>query len=107
MSATDCSNRTSITGAPTITPGSANGLTMATMTLWDGPGLAVNAPPGAVFDLVTYAGELDTDTMENADNLGHVYNATTETQSWSWTFTSRPRRPRCGCAGPASRPPST
>jgi hypothetical protein len=65
-------------------------LTIATMALGNGPGLSVTAPAGALFDLVTYAGELDTDTMENADALGHVYNATTATQSWSWTFTSRP-----------------
>ncbi len=54
------------------------------------PGLSVTAPAGAVFDLVTYAGEIDTDTMENADALGHAYNDTTATQDWSWTFTRQP-----------------
>jgi chitodextrinase len=90
MSATKCDSLTSITRAPSITPASANGLTIATMALGQGPGLAVDGPAGAVFDLVTYAGELDTDTMENADAMGHVYNTTTTTQDWSWRFTSRP-----------------
>ena len=59
------------------------------MSLGQGPGLSVTSPPGAVFDLVTYAGEIDTDTMENADAMGHVHNTTTATEDWSWTFTSR------------------
>ena len=88
MGATNCSNISSITGAPTITPATANGLTIATMFLGQGPGLSATAPAGALFDLVTYTGEIDVDTMENADAVGHVYNATTATESWSWAFTS-------------------
>ena len=89
-SGTNCSNLSSISAAPTITPPTANGLTIATMALAQGPGLSVTAPAGALFDLVTYTGELDVDTMENADAMGHVYNATTAPEDWSWTFTSQP-----------------
>jgi hypothetical protein len=90
ISGVPCSNLTSISGFPSITPASANGLTLAEMTLGNGPGLSVTSPAGALFDLVTYAGEIDRDTMENADALAHIYNATTATQSFAWTFTSTP-----------------
>jgi hypothetical protein len=84
----NCSNLSSISAAPTITPATANGLTIATMFLGLGPGLSVTAPAGALFDLVTYSGEVDMDTMENADAVGHLYNGSTATESWSWTITS-------------------
>lgn len=85
-----CSGATSVTGFPVITPASANGLTIATMAIGQGPGLAVTSPAGATWGLVTYTGEQDTDTMENADAQGWLYNSTMATESWNWDLTSIP-----------------
>jgi hypothetical protein len=81
------SNTSTVTDAPVITPSTANGLVIASLDIGQGPGLTVTSPPGATWDLVTYAGEIDLDLMENADAKGHVYNATTATQHWNWTIT--------------------
>jgi hypothetical protein len=89
-SATNCSGLGSISGQPVITPGSANGLTIAAMGLGQGPGQGVTSPAGATWGLVTYTGEQDTDTMENADALGWRYNTTTAQESWNWTISSQP-----------------
>ena len=87
---TPCSSQTTIANQPTITTTGANELVIATMGIGDGPGLAMasGAPTGAVWDLVTYAGENDTDLMENADALAHVYTTTATTEHWNWTITS-------------------
>ena len=57
-----------------------------------GPGLGLNtgAPTDAVFDLVTYTGELDFDLMENADAQAHVYNTGTLPLNWNWLITANP-----------------
>ena len=69
---TPCSSQTTIANQPTITTTGANELVIATMGIGDGPGLgmASGAPTGAVWDLPTYSGEVDTDLMENADATG-------------------------------------
>jgi len=71
--------------APLITPASI-GLTIASVDLGTGPitGLLATSPSGAIFDLVTYAGETDTSAMDNADGKAHVYNADLFQQSWNW-----------------------
>jgi hypothetical protein len=78
--------------APTITPTTANGLVIAVIGMGQGPvtGLDAGAPAGAFFDLVTYAGEADTDLMENADGKAHVYNTDTTTEHWNWVGFSAP-----------------
>ncbi len=70
---------------PSITPVSL-GLTIAVLTLGQGPSTGLNAgsPPGAIFDLVTYAGETDFDTMENADGKAHFYNTDLSQENWNW-----------------------
>ena len=73
--------------APDITPTHAPGLVIATNGFGTGPGRAVTAPSGAVWDFVTYTGETDLDTLENADGMGHLYNSTTAPESWTWTST--------------------
>jgi IPT/TIG domain len=88
--ATDVSGVSSITNAPSITPTTENGLVIASVGIGQGPGLSVTSPAGATWDLVTYAGELDTDLMENADAKAHFYYSTTATQNWNWTLTANP-----------------
>jgi hypothetical protein len=87
---TPCSSETTIDNQPTITPTGANELVIATMGIGDGPGLGVasSAPTGAVWDLSTYSGETNSDLMENADALAHVYPTTATTEHWNWTITS-------------------
>jgi len=86
---TDCTSATTINNQPTITPSGANELVIATMGIGDGPGLglASGAPSGAAWDLVTYAGELDLDLMENADALGHLYTTSGAVENWNWKIT--------------------
>lgn len=89
---TDCSSVARIAGQPIITPSTPNGLVIATMGIGQGPGvrLASGGPTGAVWDLTTYSGEVDTDLMENADAMGHVYNSDTSRENWSWIITPHP-----------------
>ena len=88
----DCSNLTSVTNQPSITPTTINGLTLATMSIGQGPatGFFTGAPSGAIFDLVTYAGESDFDTMDNADAKAHLYNTDLSTENWNYRITSNP-----------------
>ena len=78
----------SVADQPTITPRTAGELAIATAALGAGPGLAVRSPTGAVFDLTTFARETDFDEMENADLLGHLYNAPASPLNWTWTITN-------------------
>jgi hypothetical protein len=88
VTATNCSNLTSLTNSPSITPSTVNGLVLAALSLGQGPGLAVTSPSGASWDLVTYPPiETDMDLMENADGKAHLYNSTTATENWNWTIT--------------------
>jgi hypothetical protein len=88
---TTCSSVSAIDNQPTITPTGTHELVIATMGIGQGPGLglASGAPSGGVWDLTTYAGEDDTDLMENADAQAHLYNATTSTEHWNWNITPK------------------
>ena len=88
----DASDTTVVVNAPSITPLSANGLTLAMLSLGLGPstGFAAGAPAGAIFDAVYYADETDADMMENACGLGHVYQTGTTVQNWNWVITNIP-----------------
>jgi hypothetical protein len=98
--AANVSGVTVVANAPSITPVSANGLTLAMLSLGLGPstGFAAGAPTGAIFDAVFYAGETDSDMMENACGLGHVYNTDTTLQSWNWAITAIPNNSAMGTA---------
>jgi hypothetical protein len=80
--------QTSITNHPSITPQAANSLIIARASLGQGPGLSVTSPPGSTFVLTTYATELDTDLMENADLEAIYYNPGTTPLHFDWTFTN-------------------
>ncbi len=82
---TVCTSGT-INNQPTLTTTGPNELVIATMGIGDGPGLglASGAPSGAVWDLVTYSGEVDNDLMENADAAAHVYTTAAGVEIWNW-----------------------
>ena len=80
---------THIVESPVITPGSPNGLTIAAITLGQGPiqQLDTGSPAGAIFDYVYYDEEIDTDLMDNADGRAHYYNGSDMTpEHWNWLF---------------------
>jgi hypothetical protein len=66
------SSVTSFTTSPAIAPTGSSGLIVWNIGLGQGPGLNITAPAGAVWDLVTYTGEVDLDEMENADITAHA-----------------------------------
>lgn len=74
-----------INDAPLITPASP-GLTIAAISFGTGPatGLTAGSPPGAIFDYVSYAGELDIDRMDNADGRAHLYNTDLSPEHYNW-----------------------
>ena len=83
----DSVSGTHLTDSPVITPGSANGLTIAAVTLGQGPisQLDTGSPAGAIFDYVYYDNEIDTDLMDNADGRAHYYNGSDLTaEHWNW-----------------------
>jgi hypothetical protein len=97
-SATSCNGTTSLTNFPSLTPTTSNGITIAAIQLGQGPGLATTAPANATFDLTTYTGETDTDTMSNADGRSHFYNPNLSAENWGWTITSQASN---SCSGTA------
>ena len=92
VSSTNVSNQTVVNNMPSITPQMTSGVAIAVMGLGQGPGLGLGtgAPLGAVFDLVTYTGEVDLDLMENADGQAHVYYASTAALNWNWKIMANP-----------------
>ena len=90
---TDASNLRVVNNQPSITPQNANGLIIAVAPLGQGPatGMASGAPASAIFMPVTYPGETDFDTFNNADCYGHSnYGTSLTEQTWNWTITSQP-----------------
>ncbi len=77
---------THLIDSPKITPGSSNGLTIAAVTLGQGPisQLDTGSPAGAFFDYVYYDNEIDLDLMDNADGRAQYYNADLGTEHWNW-----------------------
>jgi hypothetical protein len=87
-----CDGVTTLTDYPSITPGAANGLTIAACELGQGPGrgFAPGSPAGAIWDFVNYDSETDVSTMNNADCRGHLYTTSTAPEHWNWTIASNP-----------------
>lgn len=89
----DASNKTSFGNAPTITPRNPNGLVVVATAIGQGPltGLAAAAPATAFFMPVTYAGETDFDSFNNADGYAvNYYGSSLATQNYAWTMKSTP-----------------
>lgn len=78
----------SFTSSPAPTPSSASGIVKGNIGLGQGPGLGLSAPVGAIFALCTYTGETDTDTIENADLMGHLIYTASGAQTWTWNITN-------------------
>jgi hypothetical protein len=76
---------TTFTASPSPSPTSSAGLTIANIGLGQGPGLSVTAPSGAIWDLATFTGETDTDSMENADIMAHFSYSSSGAQTWTFT----------------------
>jgi len=72
--------------SPIITPASANGLTIAALTMGIGPvdGFATGAPSGAIYDFVFHTGDVDSDRMDSGDGAAHFYNPDLTTEHWNW-----------------------
>jgi len=78
-----------VNNAPSITPRNANGLIVVATGFGQGPvtGLAPGAPPTALFMPVTYPGETDLDTIDNADAYAQSnYGADLSVQNYNWSL---------------------
>jgi len=83
------SNVSSFNNAPSITPVNQNGLILVVLAIGQGPmtGFASGAPASALFMPVTYPGETDFDTFDNADGYAHNYYGTSlAQQNYNWTL---------------------
>jgi|GEM_PF-5348193 len=78
-----------IAGQPIITPKRANGVVLVVCGTGIGPATALTAPAGAYYLSTNYPGELDNDTIDNADGYAiDYYGADLSTQSYTWTVSS-------------------
>jgi len=83
----------SVTNAPSITPLNPNGLIITATAFGQGPvtGFAAGAPPSALFMPVTYPGETDLDTFNNADAYANSsYGTDLSPQHYNWTLIPQP-----------------
>jgi hypothetical protein len=73
---------------PVFTPASVNGLVIVVLQCGIGPTSAFNTgtPSGAFFNSVSYPGEVDGDTIDNADGYAHYYNPDLTTEHWNWVI---------------------
>jgi len=93
VNSTNADGATTANNAPTITPRNANGLILVATSFGQGPvtGFAAGAPPTAVFMPVTYPGETDLDTFNNADAYANNnYGTDLATQHYNWTLLAQP-----------------
>jgi hypothetical protein len=74
-------------GIPVFTPSTANELVFGTMADGIGPTTGLIGT-GFFFDTVTYGGEIDRDSMDNADGYGHYFSSSTAPVSFSWKMNS-------------------
>jgi hypothetical protein len=83
-------NNLTTASGPTITPVKGPGVIIAALLLGHGPGLDTTSPVGAIWDLVHYTGETDTDYMDNADGNSHLYYTSISASTFTWSITSNP-----------------
>jgi len=88
--------------SPTITPGSANGLTIAGIGLGIGPVDAIVTPAGAIMDFVYYTFDEDSDRMDSGDGAGHLFNTDTAPEDWSWHIPNVGSNGSCGSVSACS-----
>lgn len=90
VAVTDTLNsKSTFTPSALPSPANTNGLVIANIGLGQGPGLAVTAPSGAVWDLCLYTGETDFDLIENADITCHYHNTASGSETWTFTITNQ------------------
>lgn len=82
-------NASTYTPTNTISPSNTNGVVVADIGLLTGPGLTVTSPSGANWELSTFTGETDQDTMENADIGAHFHNTASGAETFTFGITSQ------------------
>jgi hypothetical protein len=102
----DASTGTTYTPSVKASPSNTNGLVVYNIGLGTGPGLAVTAPTGALWDLALYTGEVDVDGMENADIMAHYHNTASGTITATFTVTNSTSSSGGYVAFKAAPPPS-
>ena len=78
-----------ITGAPLITPTTANGLVFGLVNEYTGPPTSMIGA-GYVADHIFYAGQTDSSLMDMGDGTAHIYNTDTNQLSFGWHQTTHP-----------------
>ena len=78
-----------ITGAPVITPTTANGLVIGLLNHYTGPPTSMIGT-GYVADHVFYTGQTDGSILDMGDGTAHIYNPDTSPLSFGWQQTSHP-----------------
>ena len=81
------SNNSDLVGLPVITPSGPNELVFALLNDGVGPTIGL-VGSGFVLDTITYGGEIDDDSMDNADGYAHYVGPTTSPVSFRWKMNS-------------------
>ncbi len=74
--------------APNLTPAVTNELILAQINWGTGPGTAVTAPTGALYDYPLFTGETDLDFQTEGGAMGYLFAPNTNAESWTWTNTN-------------------
>jgi len=75
--------------SPSPSPSNTNGMLLFNVGLGAGPGLAITAPSGGIWDLCLYSGEVDSDAIENADIMAHYHNTASGAITVTFTITNQ------------------
>jgi hypothetical protein len=78
-----------ITGAPVITPTTANGLVIGLVNEYTGPPTSMIGA-GYVADHIFYTGQTDASILDLGDGTAHIYNSDTSPLSFGWHQTTHP-----------------
>ena len=88
-SAVGVSSPGTFAGNPVINPKRANGVVLVVCGDGIGPITALTAPSGAYYLSTNYPGEMDNDTIDNADGYAiNYYGTNLSSQSYTWTLSS-------------------
>jgi chitodextrinase len=97
-------NNTPLLGLPVITPSVPGELIFAIMNDGEGPTIGM-VGTGFVLDTITYGGEIDRDSFDNADGYAHYYSSSTAPVSFGWVMHSS-RTPETSLAWAAGFKPA-